>query len=112
MFEAVHRAVEVCDDGTDSGLDELLDRFEDDDEPISAIDDVEERLNEAIGPTELDEDNVPLTMARAVVTYLAFRRDEVDAPPVELLRLAARAEFHGDPPEQVARWLELQGVTE
>jgi hypothetical protein len=49
-------------------------------------------------------------MARAVVTYLAYRRDEIDAPPVELLRLAARAEFDGDPPDYVARWLELQGV--
>jgi hypothetical protein len=112
MFEAVRRAVEVCDDATDNRLDELLDRFEDDDEPISAIDDVEERLNEAIGPAELDEENAPLTMARAVVTYLAYRRDEVDAAPVELLRLAARAEFDGEPPDYVARWLELQGVTE
>jgi hypothetical protein len=112
MFEVVRRAVEVCDDGTDSGLDELLDRFEDDDEPVSAIDDVEERLNEAIGPVELDEENAPLTMARAVITYLAFRRDEANAPPVELLRLAARAEFEGQPPDYVARWLELQGVTE
>jgi hypothetical protein len=112
MFEVVRRAVEVCDDGTESGLDELLDQFEDDDEPISAIVDVEERLNEAIGPPELDEENAPLTMARAVITYLAYRRDEVDAPPVELLRLAARAEFERQPPEYVARWLELQGVTE
>jgi hypothetical protein len=112
MFEAVRRAVEVCDDGTDSGLDELLDRFEDDDEPISGIDDIEERLNETIGPPELDEENAPLTMARAVVAYLAYRRDEVDAPPVELLRLAARAEFDASPPDYVARWLELQGITE
>lgn len=112
LFEAVRRAVEVCDDGTDSGLDELLDKFEDDDEPISAIDDVEERLNEALGPPELDEENAPLTMARAVVTYLAFRRDEVDATPVELLRLAARAEFEDRPPGYVARWLELHGVTD
>jgi hypothetical protein len=111
MFEVVRRAVEVADDGTDSGLDELLDKFEDDDEPISAIADVEERLNERIGPPELDEENAPLTMARAVITYLAYRRDELEAPPVELLRLAARAEFEGKPPDYVARWLELQGVT-
>jgi hypothetical protein len=112
MFEVVRRAVEVCDDGTDNGLDELLDKFEDDDEPISAIDDVEERLGEKIGPPELDDDDAPMTMARAVITYLHFRRDELNAPPVELLRLAARAEFDGKPPDYVARWLELQGVTE
>jgi hypothetical protein len=111
MFEVVRRAVEVSDDGTDSGLDELLDKFEDDDEPISAIADVEERLNEKIGPPELDEENAPVTMARALISYLAYRRDELEAPPVELLRLAARAEFEGKPPDYVARWLELQGVT-
>jgi hypothetical protein len=47
-----------------------------------------------------------------VITYLAYRRDELEAAPVELLRLAARAEWGGQPPDYVARWLELQGVTE
>jgi hypothetical protein len=112
MFEVVRRAVEVCDDGTDNGLDELLDKFEDDDEPISAIDDIEERLNEKIGPAEFDDDDAPLTMARAVITYLHFRRDEAGAGDVELLRLAARAEFDGKPPDYVARWLAEQGVTD
>jgi hypothetical protein len=114
MFEVVRRAVEVCDDGTDNGLDELLDKFEDDDEPISAIEDVEERLNEKIGPPEFDDEDrdAPMAMARAVIVYLAHRRDEVEGAPVELLRLAARAEFDGKPPDYVAHWLELQGVTD
>jgi hypothetical protein len=45
-----------------------------------------------------------------VVAYLAHRRDHLDAAPVELLRLAARAEFHGEPPAYVAQWLAAQGV--
>lgn len=112
MFEAVRRAVEACDDGTDNGLDELLDKFEDDEEPIRAIADIEQRINEKIGPPEFDDDDAPLTMARAVITYLHFRRDEMDVSDVELLRLAARAEFNGKPPDYVARWLAEQGVTE
>jgi hypothetical protein len=112
LSEVVQRAVEVCDDGSSDGLDDLLARFEDADEPIAAVEDVEERLNEALGPPDADEDEAPLTMARAVVIYLAHRRDELDAPPVDLLRLAARAEFHGDPPEHVAQWLTRQGVGE
>lgn len=111
MSEVVHRAVEVCEDSRSTGLDELLQRFEDDDEPIAAIEDVEERLIEALGPPELDDDDAALTMARAVVVYLAHRRDEVEADPIELLQLAARAEFHGAPPEPVARWLADQGIT-
>jgi hypothetical protein len=111
VFEVVRRAVDVCDDGTSPGLDDLLARFEDDDEPISAVGNIEDRLNEALGPPDADELEAPLTMARAVVTYLAYRRDEIDEGPVELLRLAARAEFDGHPPEHVAQWLALQGVT-
>ena len=49
-------------------------------------------------------------MAAAVATYLAFRRDEVDEEPEELLRLASRAEFNGNPPAAVANWLEEQGI--
>ena len=110
LSEAVHRAVEACTDPTSPGLDDLLERFADDDEPITAVEDIEERLNEALGPPELDDDDAALTMARAVVVYLAHRRDELEADPSELLRLAARAEFHGVPPEPVARWLTGQGV--
>jgi hypothetical protein len=109
LAEVVRIAVETCDDGSES-LDDLLTRFEDDDEPISAIEDIETRLDETLGPPELDADDPAFTMARAVIVYLAHRRDEVGAPPIELLRLAARAEFHGDPPEDVARWLTEQGV--
>ena len=110
LSEVVRRAVEVCDDGTSEGLEDLLVRFEDADEPITAVEDVEERLDEALGPQDADENEAPLTMARAVVTYLAHRRDELDAPPIELLRLAARAEFHDRPPEHVGEWLSRQGV--
>jgi hypothetical protein len=108
--DAVRRAVEVCDDGSSEGLEDLLLRFEDADEPLAAVGDIGQRLDEALGPVDADEDEAPLTMARAVVTYLAFRRDEIDAPPVELLRLAARAEFDDHPPDPVAHWLSLQGV--
>jgi hypothetical protein len=111
LSEAVHRAVEACGDPNSPGLDDLLERFQDDDEPIAALGDVEGRLIRALGPPELDEEDPALTMARAVVVYLAHRRDEVEAEPTELLRLAARAEFHGEPPEHVARWLEEQGVS-
>jgi hypothetical protein len=109
LSDAVRRAVDICDDGS-AGLDDLLARFEDDDEPITAIDDVEARLNEALGPP--DDWEPALTMARAVVVYLRYRRDQVDSDPAELLRLAARAEFDGEPPEPVARWLEARGVSE
>ena len=108
--QVVHRAVEVCEDSTSHGLDELLRHFEDDDEPVTGIEDVEAHLDKKIGPPEFDDDDAAVTMARAVVVYLAHRRDELNGDPVELLRLAARAEFHGHPPAHVERWLEQQGI--
>jgi hypothetical protein len=110
LAQVVHRAVEVCEDNSSGSLDELLERFQDADEPVTGIEDLEERLDVAIGPPELDEGDAALTMARAVILYLAHRRDELDEDPIELLRLSARAEFHGHPPDYVARWLGQQGI--
>lgn len=110
LAEAVHKAVEACAAGGDSaGLDELLLKFEDADEPITAVADVEARLDEVLG--EIDAELEPeLAMARAVVIYLAHRRDELGADPEHLLRLAARAEFDDHPPGPVSAWLLEQGV--
>jgi hypothetical protein len=111
VSEAVRRAVEICEDSTSESLDELLEKFEDDDRPITSVEDVEEMLNGRIGPPEFDDLDAPLTMARAVIVYLAHRRDELDRDRLELLRLAARAEFDGHPPGHVEEWLIEQGVS-
>jgi hypothetical protein len=110
LAQVVRRAVQVCEETSSSGLDELLEKFEDAHEPISAVEDIEQRLNEKVGPPDLDDDDASVTMARALVVYLAHRRDELDEDPIELLVLASRAEFGGHPPDHVARWLELQGI--
>ncbi|MDQ6746052.1 MAG: hypothetical protein M3Z27_08600 [Actinomycetota bacterium] len=109
LAQVVHRAVETCDDGTSAALDELLERFEDADEPVAGVEDIERRLDESVGPREEDGDPA-FTMACAVIVYLAHRRDEVRADPAELLRLAARAEFDGHPPAELAAWLRERDV--
>ena len=112
LSQVVHRAVEVCDpDGIDSDLSDLYLRFEDADEPVTAVEDIEQRMAEAAGALDPEGDIPALQMAAAVATYLAFRRDEMDDDPEEILRLAARAEFEGSPPPAVVAWLEDQGVS-
>ena len=74
-------------------------KFEDADEPIGAVADVEQRLNDEPGPPDPDGDDASVTMARALVCYLADRRDELHGILVELLVLASRAEFGANPPE-------------
>jgi hypothetical protein len=108
----VHRAVQVCDPtGTDERLDDFLRRFEDHDEPVTALgDERDDRFFEAAHELEGQGTEPALIMAAAVATYLAFRRDEVDDDDMDILRMAARAEFHRHPPTEVAQWLQDQGV--
>src|SRR4051812_38475553 len=111
LSQLVHRAAAIVDpDGADDDVAELLLRFEDADEPVQGIvDDVEQRMAEATGVLDPEEEQPALQMAGAVVVSLAHRRDEVDDDPDAILRLAARAEFDGSPPAAIANWLEEQG---
>jgi hypothetical protein len=106
LAQLVRRAVAIVDPpGTDPAVEEFALRFEDADEPVRGeLEQLEERLRWGA-----DEDP-PIMMAQAVTLYLAHRVDELDDEPEDVLRLAARAEFDGDPPEPVTRWLEDQGV--
>ncbi|HEU4976952.1 MAG TPA: hypothetical protein VFT50_17820 [Baekduia sp.] len=107
LSEVVRRAVEAVDpNGGDQRLADLLVRFEDRDEPISAVPDIEEEVAEATRTLDVEGDDPALTVAGAVITYLAFRRGEVDDDPERLIRLATDAEFNGNPPPDVTAWLE------
>jgi hypothetical protein len=115
--EVVHRAVETCEAGeVDERLGDLLPRFEDADEPIRSIEDVELLRDEVLGTIDPDWESSTLArssslvMARAVAVCLRFRRDEIDSDGTRLLRLAARAEFHGVPPPAVLARLRGTGV--
>jgi hypothetical protein len=113
LADVVRRAVDVCELGApaDDRLGDLLERFEDADVPVRGLEDVELRLDEVLGTIDVDwEDDPVLAMAGAVAVYLAFRPDELNADPEKLLRLAARAEFDGQPPPAVADWLAAAGV--
>jgi hypothetical protein len=111
VAQVVHRAAQACDPaGAEEGVSQLLSRFEDADEPITALGDVEEALFEAKGAIDPQDEDPAVVMAVAVAVYLAHRRTQLDTERGELLRLAARAEFDDDPPAMVADWLAAQGV--
>jgi hypothetical protein len=111
LAEVVNRAVEVCDPtGTSDAAADFEERFEDRDEPVTAVPDVEEELLEGRGAIDPQDEDPTVAMTVAVATYLAYRRTELDRDPLHLLGMAARAEFDGDPPPHVAEWLADQGV--
>jgi len=112
LSQLVHRAGEITDpDGADDDVTQLMLRFEDADWPVTGIlDSIEQRMVEAAGTLDPQEDSPALQMATAVAVYLAHRRDQMEDDPVNVLRLAARAEFNGSPPAHVANWLDMVGI--
>ena len=112
LAQLVHRAAEITDpEGTDDDVVEFSLRFEDADWPVSGIvDTIEQRMAEAAGTLDPQEDSPGLQVAAAVAVYLAHRRDELEEDPVHVLRMTARAEFEGNPPQNVAQWLETAGI--
>ena len=111
LADVVHRAAEVVDpEGAEDGPSDLLRRFEDRDEPVTAEADIELEIAEIKGAIDPQDEDPAVVMTAAVATYLAFRRTEIERDREELLRLAARAEFHGRPAEPVAAWLAEQGI--
>jgi hypothetical protein len=111
IFQVVQRAVDAVDpEGVDEDVADFLRRFEDADEPVTARTDIEQVFAEAAGAIDPDQDNPALQITAAAATYLAFRRDEVADDPDDIVRLAARAEYNGKPPEPVAAWLADAGI--
>jgi len=111
LFEVVHRAVEVTDPSGEFGVGDLLQYVEDSDEPVTAHANIETDLAELKGRVDPQDEDPAVMMAISVATYLAFRRDEIEDDPGNILRLAARAEYDGNPPDNVRAWLDEQGVT-
>jgi hypothetical protein len=110
LFEVVHRAVEVTDPSGEFGVGDLLAYVEDSDEPVTAHADIEQDLAELKGRVDPQDEDPAVMMAIAVATYLSFRRDELNDEPGDILRLAARSEYDGHPPDNVREWLDAQGV--
>ena len=77
---------------------------------MRAIENLEERVAIAVEGVDVEIDDPAVSMAAATILYLAHRRDELHADPEHILRLAARAEWKGDPPEAVVDWLSDRGV--
>lgn len=106
LFDLAKRAVEISDPtDADARLGELLARFEDADEPVAGIENLEERVAVATEGIDAELEDPAVSMAVATILYLARRRDEVGDEPSKILRLAARAEWKGDPPQAVLDWL-------
>ena len=112
LSEIARRATEIVDpNGADDDVVRLFTQLEDDDAPITAVQNLEERLALAEEGADIEGDNPAVAMSVALILYLAHRRDELEDDADEVLRLAARSEWKGQPPAAVQTWLEERGVT-
>jgi hypothetical protein len=110
LFDVVKRAADIVDpDDEDAVIGDFERAFEDDDEPVAGLD-VEERVGEVLAQLDPAINNGSLAVAGALTVYLSFRRDELRQDPRELIRLAVRAEWDGEPPSTVADWLDERNV--
>jgi hypothetical protein len=108
IAELVRRAVAISDPaGNDPSLARLETQLEDDDEPVTAVENLEERLAIAAEGADYEVEDPGVAVATAVVLYLAGRggQPDYDRDPDELIRLAVRAQWHGDPPHYVSEWI-------
>jgi len=113
LAQLARRAAELVDpEDEDRDVAEFEQIFEDDDEPARALleETLDERVEEAVRRIDPQGDLPHIQMAGAVVRYLAHKPSELKDDRDHILRLAARAEYHGDPPPVVADWLVDQGV--
>jgi len=111
LFDVAKRAVEACDpQASDGALGDFLAQFEDEDEPVTSVENLEERVAIASEGVDADVSDPAVQMAGATILYLAHRRDELRDNDEDILRLAARAEYKGDPPEFIANWLADRGI--
>jgi hypothetical protein len=111
LSDVAHRATQCCDpDGHNEALAQYLREFEDRDEPVTGVADLEGEATSAARRVDPDAMDPAVTMAAAVTTYLGFKRGQLDTDDRDLLRLAARSEFAGDPPDHVRDWLRTRGV--
>jgi hypothetical protein len=111
LSEIVRRACEVVDpDDGDAVVGEFERAFEDADEPVTAVGDIENRVAGVLETLDPAVASGTLSMLGALTAYLAYRRDELGAEDETLLRLAARAEWSGQPPAVAREWLEARGV--
>ena len=95
-----------------AGLEDLLEPFEDDDEPLGShgAEIATQRIAEEAAALDPEGGDPGVQLAAAVATYLVFRRDELDEEPRALLTRASRSAFDGDPPAGVRALLAQRGA--
>jgi hypothetical protein len=105
VAEVVTNAAAICDpEGADAAARGLIDSFEDDDRPVTAVEDLAGELASVEGGIDADADSPAAEMTVAAAVWLSTNPEQ-EHEREHVLRESARMYFHDDPPPHVAEWL-------
>jgi hypothetical protein len=106
LSELVREASGIVDPEDKSELVGDFERwFEDDDDPVTTVPNLERRLAGAVDELDPEGAEPALTVAAAVVSYLATRPRHAPGEPERVIEQALRLEFGDDLPESLAPWV-------
>ena len=111
VAEAVAKAAALCDlAGHDIGVIAMLEAYEDDARPTTAVEDLAGELGSTAGGVDPEGDSAAVEMTAAVAFWLATNIDQADDRE-RSLREAARLAYGDGAPAHVEDWLAEQGIT-
>ncbi|MDX6609217.1 MAG: hypothetical protein QOF85_1142 [Solirubrobacterales bacterium] len=110
VSEVVREATALCDpEGAETAVSALYDGFEDDDRPVTAVENLTRDLLETVRAIDPEGDEPAALAAAATAAWLATHPDQARAGD-HALREGVRLVFHGRPPEPLREWLAGRGI--
>jgi hypothetical protein len=111
VSQVVSRGAAICDPaGADVAVTALVESFEDDERPTTAVDDLAGELGSTVGGVDPEGDSPAAAVAAAVAAWLGQDLGEHDDHE-RVIREAVRLGFADSVPADVEAWLEGQGIT-
>jgi hypothetical protein len=109
VAEVVREAAGIVDPNDQDALVGDLERwFEDDDDPVEAVPDLDRRISGALDELDPEDDHPGLSVAAAVAIYLATRPRHEPRDRDAVIRQAVRVAYGDSVPAAVADWAGLR----
>jgi hypothetical protein len=110
VSEVVREATALCDpEGAETAVSALYDGFEDDDRPVTAVENLTGELLETVRAIDPEGDEPAALAAAATAVWLATHPDQAGAGD-HVIREGVRLVFKAQPPPALAAWLAERGI--
>jgi hypothetical protein len=108
----VREAAAIADpDGADDAITALVEIYEDDDRPVTAVEDLLGTLLATAEGIDLEADDGGVEITAAAAAWLAHNPAQANGHERDhVVREGVRVAYEGKPPEGVEQWLERRGI--